>query len=182
VKPATAPASLTRIRPREEVLHLGGVHIPAGIYQAAGGRLRIESKFGGYKAVVSWTVLVPDPDHVDGHRRVIVPQYFNLDRNKRPKPRGDLARTLIMITGSRRIDRSRLPRAFLGVFARVSVVDVLRDQYHRPLGEAKYSRVDDVVEAIAGRGHGLSLEENRTRLGLRRSCPPLRYLPSEEAK
>jgi hypothetical protein len=86
MKPATATASRTQTTPREEVLHLGGALIPEGIYKAVGGRLRFEKKWNNWKAVVRWTVLVPDPDHPDGHRRVTVKQYFNLDRNKKPKP------------------------------------------------------------------------------------------------
>jgi hypothetical protein len=169
------------MKPRSEVLHLGGALIPEGLYKAVGGRLQIEKKWNNWKAVVRWTVLVPDLDHPDGHRRVLVRQFYNLDRNQKPKPCGDLARALIAITGTRRIDRSRLPRAFLGVLARVQVVDVLRDQHRRVLGDAKYSRVSKLLEVIAGRGHGLSLEQNRTRLGLRTTSAPLRYPPSEKA-
>jgi hypothetical protein len=181
MKPVIAAASRPQAT-HSEVLHLGGTLIPAGIYQAAGGRLRFEKKWGNWKAVVRWTVLLPDPDHRYGHRKVLVPQYFNLDRNQKPKPKGDLARALIMITGTRRIDRCRLPRAFLGVFARVQVVDVVRDQHHELLGEAKYSRVAKLMQVIAGQGHGLSLEQHRTRLGLRRSSATLRYLPSGKEK
>ena len=140
-------------RPERGEIQLGGALIPPGIYEAAGGRLRFETKHGNRKAVISWTVLVPDREHPDGHRRVLIPAYFNVRKNGDIPPRGALARALIMVTESRRIRRNRVAAAFLGVFARVAIVTVTTDYKQRPLPPLQqYSRVDGVVEVIAGRG------------------------------
>jgi hypothetical protein len=150
-------------RRAREVL-LGSALIPPGEYDAVGGRLRIEPKFKGVKAVVSWRVLVPDDagrETRHGIRPVVLPQFFGLkgsvDEWTIPA-RGDLMDALVMVHGRTRFRLDRLPRAFHDVRARVLVADVERhhaDRDHylrsRVASGTVYSRVARIIAVDVGK-------------------------------
>jgi hypothetical protein len=131
-------------------------HIPAGTYQAVGGRGRLVRIFNTDKLLVPFIVMVPDPDAEHGHRRVRVFRAYNVRRTSDGHfiagRASDFLRESAIALG-RRVRRRERPGT--GVFDRVlfSVVvrTVTRDhRQHRLHVNNEYSAIDCIIDRLAG--------------------------------
>lgn len=130
--------------------------LPAGPYEAVGGKARPFSAFKAEKLCIEWTVVVPVESQPGGTRRVVLPRYYNVRRGVGGRfhaaKHGAYRREWIAVTGRRPSRNDRLsPQVFTGVMALVEVRTVSKDREQRRLpAGAHYSVIARVVEILAG--------------------------------
>lgn len=127
--------------------------IPEGTYEGVGRDTRIKRIFGTTKLYLKIEVLVPDRDHPDGVRRVVLPRHYGV----RARPGGrysvgsksDYAREFALVTGRRLTRPDRLePAVFRNTLLEVVVRTVRRDFRQRRLSPAAYYSVVDYIAGI----------------------------------
>lgn len=129
-----------------------------GRYQATARGVDFRRVFGRWKAVVEWTVLIPDDRLSKVFRHVTLYQYHNVskldDGRFCPPLHGSYRRDWILLAQRRPLRRERLSRSvFVGAFCDVEVATVTHDSRQRALPEhARYSKVARIITHVAGGG------------------------------